>query len=239
MTNLNELISYIVARVKDAGGPLGRTKLVKLLYLMDLEHYRRTGKLLTGLDWVFYHYGPYVMALPGILASMDLDIPEETHVTATGRKAKVFRPSYQLEPDEDRLAKKIGPVGTRIARDVLDTWGDQDLTPILDFVYFHTEPMKEAKPGERLDFTTVNRDRSIEQLRSEVQVEAGKRAEFVKRLRETPAATLTAKSALTPPPRYDSVFFRGMREAEGAERTHPGEVALDADAEEHLREPRA
>jgi uncharacterized phage-associated protein len=41
----------------------GKTKLFKLLYLLDIEHYRQTGRSVTGLDYYAWKLGPVPIAL--------------------------------------------------------------------------------------------------------------------------------------------------------------------------------
>ena len=68
---LRDLIAYVVARTRERGVTLTRTKLVKLLYLMDVERVRGRRDPLTGLTWVFFHYGPYAYALIDTLEDME------------------------------------------------------------------------------------------------------------------------------------------------------------------------
>jgi uncharacterized phage-associated protein len=42
---------------------LGKVKLFKLLYLLDFEHFRMTGKSVTGLDYYAWKFGPVPVAL--------------------------------------------------------------------------------------------------------------------------------------------------------------------------------
>jgi hypothetical protein len=41
----------------------GKTKLFKLLYLLDFEHYRETGRSVTGLSYYAWKLGPVPVAL--------------------------------------------------------------------------------------------------------------------------------------------------------------------------------
>src|SRR2546427_12940168 len=55
----DDLIWYLVWRVRHEDGMPAKTRLVKLLYLVDLYHVRDRGSQLTSFRWRFYHYGPY------------------------------------------------------------------------------------------------------------------------------------------------------------------------------------
>jgi hypothetical protein len=73
-------------------GEVNVTKLQKILYLADLEHFNETGTTLTGARWVRYTHGPMAKAL---LPSTTLMDGHEVTVSreAVGRyEAKVYRP---------------------------------------------------------------------------------------------------------------------------------------------------
>jgi hypothetical protein len=111
-----------------------KTRLVKLLYLTELEYYRRTAKRLTDLNWIFHHFGPYAYALGELLGN----------------------------PDEDRFAWSLTRHPSTSDHDVqvcvsqvVHEWGNADLNALLDYVYFDTEPMQAATRGEALNFAVV------------------------------------------------------------------------------------
>ncbi len=146
---LNNLIRYIVSEVQDQDGVILRTRLVKLLYLCDIEYYRSKRQLLTDLDWKRYFYGPFAFELQDITKRMGLDLGEEEVDFATGRgvKYEVYdTPSWETwlsasqKQDVDMVIKR---------------WGGEDLNLLLDYVYCYTEPMKNAQFLEHLDFRKI------------------------------------------------------------------------------------
>ncbi|MDC8013559.1 Panacea domain-containing protein [Tahibacter soli] len=62
----------------------GKTKLIKLLYLLDFEHFRQTGRNVTGLEYRAWKLGPVPTALfqewmapePDFVAALDI-VPEK------------------------------------------------------------------------------------------------------------------------------------------------------------------
>ena len=123
---LRHLIAHVITELADLGVGFGKTKLVKLLYLIDVENYRRRGATISGLTWRFYHYGPYAFEIDTALKELDLDIPQELVSTGTGHRATVFRPSRGLHPRlnefvssqaelplVDRVLKGLGRGGTQ------------------------------------------------------------------------------------------------------------------------------
>src|SRR5947209_11343888 len=63
----------------------GKTKLYKLLYFLDFEHFKETGRSVTGLDYFAWEMGPVPAALqneienpkPDFDASFEIDIKPE------------------------------------------------------------------------------------------------------------------------------------------------------------------
>jgi hypothetical protein len=123
------------------------TRLVKLIYLADLE-WRRTheGEPLTDLTWKFLHYGPYAIEFAELLANPEMEVKE----LESGKVARRF----DFSPGD--LDRPVVPEGiASVVRKLLKRWGDADLNTLLDHVYFDTEPMENAKRVELLDFSTV------------------------------------------------------------------------------------
>jgi Antitoxin SocA-like, Panacea domain len=119
-----------------------KTRLVKLLYLSELEYYRRTGRRLTSLDWKFYHFGPYAFSLAQYIGDPDIDtLPFELPSLAG--------------PESESLGTGVEHDVNVTVADVVHTWGGADLNALLDYVYFETEPMASARRGDSLDFSSV------------------------------------------------------------------------------------
>ena len=128
--------------------PPAVTRLVKLIYLADLEWRRRNqGEPLTDLSWQFLHFGPYAGELAGLLGGPDLEVVE----FETGKTARRF------EFEREELERAYVPEEvSRLVGTLVRTWGDADLNSLLDHVYFETEPMEDARRGERLDFSKLS-----------------------------------------------------------------------------------
>ena len=145
-------IQGILSRVQEREGFTTKTKLVKFLYLLDLEQYRETGQILTGFAWRFYLYGPWTEEFDEVFAEM----------RATG--AIVVQAGTRLDLDTQFLttADRVDldaaisnqAVASRLRRYV-DGWADRSTGELLDYVYFSTSPMEGAQPGEDLDFSLV------------------------------------------------------------------------------------
>lgn len=152
MPDLRPLVGYIIDQVVDQGGSVNKTALVKLVYLVDLEHYRRFGKLVTDLPWRFHHYGPYATEL-------ETAINDNAFVNVFGNRQSFYR--FSTSGDWREIQKSFNaqfeqPV-KRVVDSVVDKWGLESLNSILDFVYFETEPMENVERGDVLDFSSVAR----------------------------------------------------------------------------------
>lgn len=123
------------------------TRLVKLLYLVELDYYRNRRQRLTDLDWRFYHYGPYPPTLRRILGDPEI----ETFQWKGGNT------SQQFVREEEEFMETVAEedLESLIAR-IVKEWGNADLNQLLDYVYFETEPMQKAKRGDLLDFSCVD-----------------------------------------------------------------------------------
>jgi hypothetical protein len=154
--NIKKLIKYIVCSATENESALTSVRLVKFMYLADL-YYARThkGKTLTGLHWAFVHYGPYC-------SEAWEEIEDAVSDQTVNRKAYESkfpdREEFYLYTCLDQEGEKIwaelpieviGPLKLAIKK-----YGD-DTAALLDHVYFETEPMINAKPGDILDFSTA------------------------------------------------------------------------------------
>jgi hypothetical protein len=147
--DLRSLIGYLVARAEDRGISLHRTKLVKLLYLIDVERVRGRRVPLTGLDWTFSHHGPHAEEVAEALRAM-LD----TGLAMPTWKESRLRRGAPAAPDGEEW-----PAATKATVDrVMDAFAPLSLNQLLDQVYFHTGPMRSAVPGEPLDMEAARGD---------------------------------------------------------------------------------
>ena len=70
---IRTLIEAIANWIKDRDSYLTKTKLLKLLYLFDLEFFRAHGKTFTGFSWKFFHLGPWAAEYDDILQGLLAD----------------------------------------------------------------------------------------------------------------------------------------------------------------------
>jgi len=209
-SELYSLIGYIISQLKDMEASFGKTKLVKLLYLIDVEYYRIHRRTFSGFSWVFYHYGPYALEIDDILKQLDLDIPQEDIITTAGHKAKVFKASRYLDKEFEGQASLSDKL---LVDRVLDEWGLEELNPLLSYVYFHTEPMEDARRGDILDFSKIKRPSLDEQKKKVMEIPAEQVKMVRERFHEYKIRDSRLKQSygiLDPKPRFDTVFKKGI-----------------------------
>ena len=150
MADIKPLIAYLIDQVRDQGGTLNKTALVKLVYLVEVEYWRRYGKPVTGLEWRFHHYGPYS-------AELDREIDDNRLFQVFGGRNSGygFSPSPAWKEIQAAFNTHYEPAVKNIADNVARQWGLESLETILEYVYFETEPMQGAERGDNLDFSKI------------------------------------------------------------------------------------
>ena len=198
---LGQLILYIVYQVEELGGYTNTTRLVKFLYLIDLEHQRRYGRTLTGLQWKCYLYGPYAFELPTIGARLGFDLQSEDFVNVKGHRGTLL-----CVPDSQEFPAGLSFGIEILVNGILRVWADQETADLLQYVY-HTEPMRHAQRGDKLDFSLVPSGTHYYELYVPVQKPT------VRQLRESlrSYALDDAGEFVRPTIVYDNVLDEGLR----------------------------
>jgi hypothetical protein len=201
---------------------LGPIHLIKYVYLADLEYAAmHDGETFTGAQWQFYKFGPW---------SQEVNSRIEPALLYINADKKTFPSDYEDRDEwvrwtatDDSFKKELERelplvVKSTIRRDV-HRFGKA--TPeLLSYVY-STKPMLCAAPREFLDFSilkTPAKDLPYEQSNGETL--SFKKLKILKKnlrsLRNQNAERLSAKRknrlvAPPIPPRYDEVYFEGLK----------------------------
>ncbi len=149
MIEASDIIAYILRTFKEEGIPdPGMTKLTKLVYLFDIDSYKRNQS--TVFEWVFLHYGPYSSGLVEVLDRDGYEVSEETT-----EDDRAFKRVSESEIGRKSELQSLSVRDKVRIRNIVKTWGDEKLNRLLDFVYYETEPMARAKRNEKLDFSVI------------------------------------------------------------------------------------
>lgn len=152
-----DLIKYIVCFATDHDIRLTTVRLVKFLYLADLFFARwHEGKTFTGYPWAFIYYGPYCSEAMASIDEATLKGLIACQTCESNYGNKDF--SLYTCPTEDYLELRRSLPLDMISelQATLKKYGN-DTAQLLDYVYFDTDPMVEAKQGDRLDFSQVKK----------------------------------------------------------------------------------
>jgi len=122
----------------------GKTRLIKLAYLVELEYYRRNREQLTDADWIYYKFGPYPNNYNDYLDAKGLSIEEESNGFAVIAPKEFSTPP----PMDDNII--------RLSRNLMKKFGNMELNKLLDYVYYNTEPMMNVNERmEKLNFAVA------------------------------------------------------------------------------------
>lgn len=147
---LKRLIAYIVDQLTELEGQISKIRIVKILYLIDIEFYGRYRRTLTHLDWIDWKYGPFAFAINDAVRALGYELEEEEIITRAGQIAKVFRVSEEITiEDMVNFATRV------MIQEIIRKWAYEDTIWLLDYVYFETAPMADAQFGHRLSFESI------------------------------------------------------------------------------------
>jgi hypothetical protein len=127
-----DLIRHVLRR-----GPMARTKLMKLLFLIDRELYRRFGA--TVFRWKMYRYGPFSREVLDVLDDMEVYGSVVAKVTDD---AIIYELASTAPAELPQEVKEV-------ADQILETWAHKSLDDLLTYVY-NLEEVKKAWPGKPL-----------------------------------------------------------------------------------------
>lgn len=215
--NLTEAILAVLRIAREAGGgKLARTALTKFVYMFDLYAAEEAGgKIFSGAEWKFWHFGPYAEALDTRLDA--LAAAGSIQMDARENGDKEYTLFYLGEWSTAKTPRDLGlspDIGARVA-EMIKLYSF-DLPSLLNHVYFETAPMRGAKPGATLDFSTAERrdwKRDVKPHRFGVKDPA--RARRIKDLAAKIGTDRRAQAfVLTTPPIYDAHFERAVADAD-------------------------
>ncbi|SPF45850.1 hypothetical protein SBA4_3430012 [Candidatus Sulfopaludibacter sp. SbA4] len=212
---VDDLIPAIVTWIEEQGSCATKTKLLKLLYLFDVEYYRQHRSTFTGFGWKFLHLGPWAAEYDPALSSL-----LARGVLFEQRSSSPEYDTAFLRPVEHSDAGCLfGNVKDEcVLLGVLKRWGTRTTGEILNYVYFQTEPMEAGIRNEPLDFSLIAPARPVVYSRSS----SGKSPAEIRKLRAKFERQQAEKKGNQPRPfkftrpKYDEEYFEAMGKIETA-----------------------
>ena len=123
---------YVVQQL----GEVGVTKLEKILYLADLEHYLATGRRITGARWVRYTNGPIAKSVLPSTRMMDGHELSVTQERIASYDSRVYRPG-----PAPRFDPRLGETERAVLDRIIDLTRDLTAGEAIDLAY-GTAPMR-------------------------------------------------------------------------------------------------
>lgn len=213
-SNIEKLVGAVVTWVVGEGGYVTKTKLLKLLYLFDVEYYRAHRQTFTGFGWKFFHLGPWAAEFDpalGVLVTSGTLLLQRSY---TDFETLFYKAAAPIDPSEPFSNVK----DEYILRGILKMWGTRSTAEILDYVYFQTAPMEAGIRNAPLDFSVIQPERSSAYSRSC----SGKTKGEVQKLRTKFEAQQALRKAEQnqrfpfTPPKYDEEYLEAMAKLDTA-----------------------
>jgi hypothetical protein len=216
----------VAARADEARSQeLGAIHLIKYVYLADLAYAERNaGRTFTGVNWQFFHYGPWSPAVHDQVRNVVDSIAVVERIFSHPKYDKDGVRWRLEEGDAEELFaqmdRALPTIITSKVRWAVHTFGN-DTTALLHHVY-GTRPMLRAAPKEPLSFEGLsisstaipNVDTSTPLSAKAQKKQKARYDEAQARIRaklEERRAQRAQRNPTTQPPRYDDVFVEGQK----------------------------
>jgi len=126
---------------------LTKTRITKLVYLVDWENFKKYGNQMTSIEWFFDHYGPYVSDVLDE-ADEDKNISIKSTISNFGTVKYIVKPKKEKkELIYDDLTENDMNIIDKVIKDTKDYYWNE----FINYVY-ETAPIKNSKKYQTLDF---------------------------------------------------------------------------------------
>ena len=145
-----QIAENVLAACLEAGHKPGKIQFTKYLYLLDYCHWHFTGGKATSLPWKFYHYGPWCEPVEDCMSGLAsrYEFKWWEHEAAFVRSVEIARQPLDI-------------TARSLITQIVGMFKDRDLNVLLEITYSQTEPMVDAKRGDRLDFSRIPVDKQM------------------------------------------------------------------------------
>lgn len=213
---------------------VSKTALVKLVYLLDCLHAEsHEGRTVSGSDWYFHKFGPFATNLMSGLEEMAQRGVVNIYEGEKGDKDYTLFSvtDYYRGPSLEDLGLSSA-MASRFAQMTRKLAGD--LAKLLDYTYFKTLPMQQAKPGQALHFgalADMAADAPLRRARVEDHALIKRLAERAHRFHERGNARRAglAEAWAAHNPIYDGEFARAMQGETPVEGVYPVDMEFVGD----------
>ncbi len=152
-TKLRDIIRYILKKYP-YNFDLNKTRLTKLVYLIDWEMAKKYSSLCSGINWYFDNYGPYVQDVMKEAVS-DEQITIDEGFSSYGRPKYTFR----LDGSKRYEFRFLNPQELQIIDSVIDSTKDMSFNNFINYVY-NTPPVVQTPKYQSLDLIKIASERN-------------------------------------------------------------------------------
>jgi hypothetical protein len=150
-TDRHALIRFIAWSAARLGRGVSRIRLIKFLYLADVHLFQQRRQLATGYRWRFHHYGPYTAeAQQDIDESASLGLITCETLPRLDEAGEVYL--YRAHGPEPLIYDRFSVSLEAALKREVERWLAAPLNEFLNYVYFDTPPMRDARRGDYLRF---------------------------------------------------------------------------------------
>lgn len=190
---IHRIVQYALLRAADsesyAERELGPIHLIKYLYLVDMDYAKyNDGRIFTGIEWKFHHFGPWSFPAFSELEPALLEIgANRKKLSSVYGENDYDRWSIRTNHIDDKSINDALPLEVRLSLQHYVRKFKNNTYYLLHFVYA-TPPMLNAAPGETLDFSHM--------VKHDSTIKAEPYTPFLERISATKRKRLHARMAL-------------------------------------------
>ena len=161
---------------------LGKTKLCKLLYFLDFQHFKETGRAVTGLDYFAWKMGPVPVQLYEEVDMPEPDMAERIEfVEKPTRRGTMLVVKPIADFDDSHFTKRELRILKGLAAEFRDTQADDMIeTTHLENQPWHKIYVEEGRRQERIPYELALRQQEAEAMRDVI----AERQAFVEHFRQ-------------------------------------------------------
>ena len=176
--NREKLINAIIYFSENAG-LLNKTKLFKLLYFLDFEHFKETGRGVTGLDFQAWEKGPVPVALEEELENPKEDFNKNIEVKISKNK-KGFKPSINLSAKSRFDSSHFTKRELRLLSDISERFSMSNSEDLIALTHKEGQPWHRVWEIENRRFEKIPFEYVLEENEKEIiKSLANEREEFI------------------------------------------------------------
>ncbi|WP_333662768.1 Panacea domain-containing protein [Acinetobacter sp.] len=147
----------------------GKIKLFKLLYFLDFEHYKLTGRNTTGLNYYAWPMGPVPTALFGEIESPEPDMAENlrfSEIPVYGGKKTMLKIEYKKDFDASLFSKRE----LKIMNDLASRYKTTRAEDMIEATHLENLPWDQIyriqnKPQELIPYDLALRKQEFEEMK--------------------------------------------------------------------------